>query len=814
MLRGDTGCASPVYSQLMQRPFVLAAESDISFNETTERLCDALRAQFGCDENGCPRFYMQEAFPTYVIVRASDGDGLYRVPYTMSPDSITFGDAQEVETAYVPVAEACVFLAGEGESADDGAYPIAIIKPGWAGGAINGQALPHFYTPEFCAQVAEAAQGVPFGRKHPDQRGPDPTGALDPDRIAGFVGGGVWDGTQAKGVVNLFAAESALRSRLNEARQTKTLKNFGVSMLASVAGKVGKKDGRDALIVDKLGQLYSVDLVARAGAGGQFLAAAGTYAGSDIAAAQLAAVKPNSTAIAPSPGPGHKQRTHSVAAEGATMNKTLKQLLDALTKKDPAKAAGFFSRAVLASEAEQTTIQDEVIAALGDVPAPVATMAIAAEAATALADLHRAQSRNRIESKLTESKLSEPAKTLVRSHLEVVLAAEANVQDAAIDGEIANVRTAFAAFEGVGRVRQGSVVLDSRDKLVLATEAMLGVRESQGKGVPAFRGIREAYTKITGDTDLSQLSSGRGFSGVLASEAVVTGDFPNILLDAMHKMLAQEWAELALGGLEGVATSVSLDDYRLRNVVRDGYFPEMPVVAEGAPYVELAYPTDERIDYAPSKRGGLLTISEETIRNDDLGAVARWPGKLARGARNGLRSFMVNFFVNNPNYGGDGVAIFNAAHSNLLSLALGQAGLTAAQLALRLQTERDSGEVLGLPLSWIAVPAALEATAIQINQTNTAGENAFFHRFGPNNERIFVVSRLVDANDWYYGTDVNLAPFFEMGYLDGKQQPEIFLANQPTVGTQFTADELQYKVKFVYGGAFTDFRGVGKSVVA
>jgi hypothetical protein len=39
-----------------------------------------------------------------------------------------------------------------------------------------------------------------------------------------------------------------------------------------------------------------------------------------------------------------------------------------------------------------------------------------------------------------------------------------------------------------------------------------------------------------------------------------------------------------------------------------------------------------------------------------------------------------------------------------------------------------------------------------------------------------------------------------VGFLDGISQPQIFLANQPTVGTQFTADQLQYKVKFVFGG--------------
>jgi hypothetical protein len=787
----------------------LAAESDLSFDEIRTRLSEALLAQFGRDEDGCPRFYLYETFPDYVIARGPNG-ALYRATYTLAGDDVTFGNAQEVETAYVAVAESCGFIALESEAAEEATtFPIAIIKPGWATGGLNGVAMPHYYTEDFCGQVAESAQGVPFGRIHPDQKGPDPTGANDAQRIAGYVTDGRLEGGIAKGNLTLFAAESELRSKLNQARQAKTLGVFGLSMLAHVAGQPGVIEGKQALVINKLVKLHSVDLCARAGAGGQFLAAASVMGG-DLAAAQSAAVKPNSTAIAPQrPSPGTASASRSI-----TMNKTLQKLLDSLRKKDAAKAGEFYSRAVLATEAEQLTIQDEVITALGETPAPVT--AIASEASVAALNvLQRAQSRNRIENKLTESKLAEPARKLVRTHLEAVLVSEADLSDAKIDAEIAGTREAFASFENVGRPRIGSVVLDTRDKLALAMESMLGVKTAKAQGVAAFRGIRQAYVTITGDSDLSKLSGGGGFHGhLLASEAVSTADFPNILLDAMHKLLAQDYAENALDGLETVYESANLDDYRLRHVVRDGYFSELPVVAEGQPYLEMGKPTDEQNSYAPAKRGGILTISEETIRNDDLGAIARWPGKMSRAARNNLRSFIVNFFANNPVYGADGLTIFHAAHNNLGSNAFGYDGLVAAQLALRRQTEKDSGEFLGLPLRWIAVPPELEAAAQALNQTNTAGENSFFQRFGANNERIFVVERFTDTNDWYYGTDTSLAPFMEIGFLDGKQQPEIFLANQPTVGTQFSADQLQYKVKFVWGGTMTDYRGVGKNVNA
>lgn len=792
----------------------VSSEADLSLDQQQALLNGALQEQFGLNSNGGQRFWLFEAFDDYLIARCAEDGKLFRIPYTIDGDEVTLSNAEEVTTAYVPVAEACTFISTEGEASTPGIYPIRVLKAGWGNGALNGQSVPHYYPAEFVKLVAEAANGSPFGRRHPDQRGGDPTGALDPDRIAGWLEGGTFDGTSAVSSVKLFSAESELRSKFDQARESKKLDLFAVSMLAAVGYKPGVIEGKKCLVAESLGKLYSVDLCARAGAGGEFLTAAG-FAGSDIAAAQRAAVIPQSTVIAQQPVRSGNRGGAQGATEGASMKKSILQLLTALRQRNAARSAELSIEFANVAEADYPAFLDKVTTAMTEAPAATVTTA---EAQTILAEAQRLQSRNRIESKLTESKLGEPAKKLVREHLESALVAEANVADAAIDAEITRVRDAFAAYSNVGRVQPASVrgvTLDSTEKLQLAMEAALGVKESSTKGVPAFRGLREAYVQITGDHDLSKLTRGGGFTGhVLASEAVLTGDFPNILLNSMTKRLLQDWAELALDGLSQLYTTAPISDYKLQDRVREGYFAELSTVAEGAAYTEIGYPTDELVTYQLGKYGNLLSISEETIRNDDLGAIARFPGRLARAGRWTLKNYITNFFVNNPNYTADGVAWFAVGHSNLGSAALSQDALIAAEISLLTQTEKNSGEPLGLPLDWVMVPAQLKATAIQINQTNTAGSNAFFQRFGANNERIIVNEKLTDVTDWYYGTAQNNAPFIEMGFLDGIENPQIFLANQPTIGTQFTMDELQYKVKMVFAGAIIDFRGVGKNVVA
>lgn len=790
---------------------LLAAEADLSLDEQQNLLRGELREQFGMDEQGCTRFYLYETFSDYVIARGPE-DKLFRIPYTISGDEITFGDAQEVTTAYVPVAAECEFVATESEAEpQSGKYAIVALRAGWATGGINGQRIPHYYTPEVVKQVAEAVHGKPFGRRHPDTMGPDPTGAADPGRIAGWMEGGSFDGTQAITTVNLFSAEADLRSKLDDARKAKKLNLFGTSALMNVRFKAGRVEGKDCLVSESLDTLFSVDLCARGGAGGKFLVANSDVA-STLSAAQKSAVVTESTAIAPN---RHNRGGAPGATEGAPMKKSILQLLEALRQKNAARCAELSLKFATVAEADYPGFLDTVTAALSETATVTVTASEAA--ATQLAEAHRIQSRNRIDTSLTASKLSKPAQDLARTHLEAVLASESDLPQAKIDAEISSVRDAFAAYENVGRVHgPARVGLETADKLTLAMEAAMGVKEAMGKGVPAFRGLRDAYTTITGDFDLTKLSAGVGFTGqrMLASEAVATGDFPNLLLNSMTKRLLQDYAELSLDGIDMLYTPASISDFKTQDRVREGYFGELATVAEAGVYQEIAKPTDERVQYAVSKKGNLLTISEETIRNDDLGAIARFPGRLARAGRWTLKNSITALFTSNPNYGADSVAWFHATHANLGSAALSQDSLIVAEVALLTQTEKDSGEPLGLSLDWIMVPPQLKATAVQINQTNTAGSNAFFQRFGANNERIIVNEKLSDTNDWYFGTNQSNAPFIEVGFLDGIRQPQIFLANQPTVGTQFTADQLQYKVKFVYGLAIIDFRGVGKNVVA
>lgn len=470
----------------------------------------------------------------------------------------------------------------------------------------------------------------------------------------------------------------------------------------------------------------------------------------------------------------------------------------------------------LCSEAQQSTALPP--SAAGE------TSALIAEAQRVRAANRLEQTANLLDRKLAASKLPANGMFLVRQHFAGHIADEAE-----INSEIKRVRAALAAMSPIGRVCSTGIKvgLEVRDKVQGAMDGLLGVKEALADpNVRPFKGIKEAYMFITGDHELRFGSKGiGGFQRV--TEAVSTTDFPNILLDSMFKRLVQDYQEIGMGGLEQVITEgPALADFRTQSRVRMGYFGDLPTVVEAGLYTELAKPSDEKITYNPLKKGGLLTISEETIRSDDLGKIRLFPERLARAGRHTLKTFVSSFFINNLNYGADGVSWFNAAHNNLITESLSVDDLIDAEVTLMKQTEKDSGNRLAQRISWLMVPVDLTAIAWEINNGENYNPgpmitkpNPFYKRFGePGSganapKGVIVNELLTDTNDWFFGVDVSEVPALEIAYLDGIANPQIFLADLQTQGTQFTNDQIQYKAKFAFGGAILDYRGVGKAAV-
>ena len=74
--------------------------------------------------------------------------------------------------------------------------------------------------------------------------------------------------------------------------------------------------------------------------------------------------------------------------------------------------------------------------------------------------------------------------------------------------------------------------------------------------------------------------------------------------------------------------------------------------------------------------------------------------------------------------------------------------------------------------------------------------------------KVVVVDNWTDANDFYVVGDVGLCPTIELGFFQGREEPELFSQSQPEQGSMFLADKLTWKIRHIYGGGILDHRNM------
>ena len=369
---------------------------------------------------------------------------------------------------------------------------------------------------------------------------------------------------------------------------------------------------------------------------------------------------------------------------------------------------------------------------------------------------------------------------------------------------------------------------DSLDRLNLALEALIaGVRPPEG--IQPLSGIREAYHMLSGDYEMSGLYHPERVMFANTNSSTMAA----LVANALNKRLVSEFQQYP----QWWAPFVSVEDFNTLQDVRWitlGGVGELPTVAEGAAYTELTW--DDKTETASFvKKGGYLGITLEAIDKDDVGRIRAAPRALAQAAWLTLSKAISAIFTSNSGVGpamSDSLALFHSSHGNLGSTALSSSAYSAARLAMRKQTELNSGERLGALTApkFLLVPPDLEITALQAlaseNDYTYALSNApaapvnplaegdtFNARMQSARNRVIVVDLWTDANDWAAVADPHMYPTIGLGFRYGRT-PEIFSIASPTAGLMFTNDTMPIKARFFFAVGPTDWKGLYKANVA
>lgn len=374
--------------------------------------------------------------------------------------------------------------------------------------------------------------------------------------------------------------------------------------------------------------------------------------------------------------------------------------------------------------------------------------------------------------------------------------------------------TEQGTVQGMGgetRVRSG---LGLRDRLQYAADRLFGMEppDALRGSVPRPAGLREVFRAA-------------GFDGALGWEArriteaneVTTSVMANIVGVSMNKRLVKDYAAQPKWW-KPIASEVAVRDMKEQERVRLNDFASLSAVAENGAYSNLAW-DDAKETYTPAKKGNVVYVTLETIINDDMQAVQSIPKKLARAAGVTINEFVAGLFTAN---GGEGATMADAHHvfdaanhqGNKGVAALDATSFAAAMLAIAKTTD-SAGKRMGLRGAWLLIPPELEAAAFTILYSQLKPGSADNDRNFLQGRAQYIVSpQFSDASDWYLLTDPAQIELIEIGYLNGQDTPELLVQDDAAAGTVFTNDAISYKVRWIFGGGWLDYRGAYGAVVA
>ncbi len=146
--------------------------------------------------------------------------------------------------------------------------------------------------------------------------------------------------------------------------------------------------------------------------------------------------------------------------------------------------------------------------------------------------------------------------------------------------------------------------------------------------------------------------------------------------------------------------------------------------------------------------------------------------------------------------------------------ALSSSAMQTAIITMMKYTNSASKRLGILPRYLLAPPdLAFTAQVITQSELQPGGNNNDVNVLRGAIEPI-VVPNWTDTNNWYLMANPAQIEGIEVGFLGGREEPELLVQDQPANGTVFTNDAISWKVRWFYGAVWLDYRAAYGSIVA
>jgi hypothetical protein len=744
---------------------------------------------------GQTQYFGTEAmYPDRVII--NQAGRYFSYPYTIGADNqVTLGAPQEVVEQYLPVRES-IFgedaLFKEAAGSEGKVWDVILVR---AGRSLNNV----FYSDAVLREAAPLFEGTRCYVKADDLHADKNRDTKDPEKIFGwfsgvkFVEGKTTDTGYLTAQLNVAAGMSALRETIADAwkRGKKDLVALSINAYGKI--KTAARTGA-ARVAESIRKVSSVDLIVEPGAGGalvRMVEAANPEEEHDMNLKQrmLEAIKTNNPEA-------------FAKIDPATVTDDALEAAYREAVSGPKKPAGVTQAAwdKMNFKEKLQCVADEKDEASKGTAAAMKEAASGKDEPVTREELRMVEARAHARVTIAGCSLPQAAREKLLSEFGV----RERFTEADVDSAIKAERQYLAKFTESGKVKMdddGNIQVEDRSaKIADMFNAFFDTAHKNHRSVQSFK---ECYIEMTGDkrvtgrmdqVDRARLAES---TGARFAESMDSTSLANVLGDSItRRMVAEYNIQSQYDAWRQIATTVPVQDFRTQDRTLFGGYGDLPAVVQGAPYAALASPTDAQATYGVTKRGGTEDITLEMIKNDDVGAIRRIPIKLGRSAKRTLAKFVFDFIRTNPLIY-DGVALFDNAHSNLGTTALSAAELGVARRAMMKQTELSSGDRMSIPPKSILVPLDLQEAAWNIFQRGTNLDKTFIETMLL---QIIPVWYWTDVTDWAIAADPADLPGIEVGFLDGQEEPELFVQDMPNVGSMFSNDKLTYKIRHIYGG--------------
>lgn len=284
-----------------------------------------------------------------------------------------------------------------------------------------------------------------------------------------------------------------------------------------------------------------------------------------------------------------------------------------------------------------------------------------------------------------------------------------------------------------------------------------------------------------------------------------TADFAGLMANTVARTLRRGY-ELAPRTFTSFCRQSSVPDFREVSRVALSDISAMQQVVEGAEY-QYATVGDSAEKYTVGKWGQIISLTWETIINDDLSAFDRIPQAMGQEAAQVEGDVVYAILLSNPLMS-DGIPLFHANHGNLAAAGanIGIDSLQAGRTAMRTQRAPKGRFTSATPAHLVVGPLREQ----QANQFTSANYTATLNGdINPDYNRALspqVEPRILDYS-WFLAADPNAQPIdtIEYAYLAGYEG----LQTEERQG--FEVDGVDIKGRLVFGAKAIDHRGLFKN---